>query len=401
MLRLPPDWALWDHLAPRYQRPGPRRVLALDGGGIRGLLTLGVLAELERQLGDHRWQKTAGNKSKDDFRLCQFFDVIAGTSTGAIIAAGLARGMSVAELIAFYKDFGVKAFTKRSWYERWKSLYDNGELQTKLQEVFGTATLEPKHLQCLLLVVTRNQTTDSAWPILSNPWARYNDLTRKDCNLRIPLWQIVRASTAAPVYFPPEVIAWDKDDPSKHFVFVDGGTTAYNNPAFLAYRMLVEPAYKLGWPAGEGNLLIVSAGTGSAPAVGRTVDDPEQNIAATAKQTLDALMNQTAFDQDINCRIVGRCVDGPRIDREVGDLVPRDDDDREIPLTTDLGRAFLYARYDAQLTKDGLTELRCGDVNPAHVSMLDSIEYMDALDRVGCAVGARVDVTRFGPFLIN
>jgi hypothetical protein len=211
----------------------------------------------------------------------------------------------------------------------------------------------------------------------------------------------LRASTAAPVYFPPEVIAWDKDDPSKHFVFVDGGTTAYNNPAFLAYRMLVEPAYKLGWPAGEGNLLIVSAGTGSAPAVGRTVDDPEQNIAATAKQTLDALMNQTAFDQDINCRIVGRCVDGPRIDREVGDLVPRDDDDREIPLTTDLGRAFLYARYDAQLTKDGLTELRCGDVNPAHVSMLDSIEYMDALDRVGCAVGARVDVTRFGPFLIN
>ena len=388
------DWSDWGHLAARFERPGPRRVLALDGGGIRGLLTLGVLAELERQLREKWWKK-----EPDDFRLCRYFDVVAGTSTGAIIAAGLARGMSVQELVSFYTDFGVKAFTKRTWYERWKSLYDNGELQAKLQQEFGAATLEPQHLQCLLLVVTRNQTTDSAWPILTNPWAKYNDKNRKDCNLRIPLWQIVRASTAAPVYFPPEVIAWDKDDASKHFVFVDGGTTAYNNPAFLAYRMLVEPAYRLEWPKGEGNLLIVSVGTGAAPTSGRTVDDPEQNLAATAKQTLDALMNQAAFDQDVNCRIVGRCVAGPHIDREVGDLIPRDAAGSEIPLTTDLGRAFLYARYDALLTKDGLTSLECGDIDPAHVSMLDSVEYMKELDRVGCAVGARVDVKKFGPLL--
>jgi uncharacterized protein len=394
------DWSDWGPLADRYRPTRPRRVLALDGGGIRGLLTLGVLAELETQLRDRCWNRYAGNDEPADFRLCQFFDVIAGTSTGAIIAAGLARGMSVERLVSFYRDFGVKAFTKRTWYERWKSLYDNGELQAKLQEEFGaTTTLEPEHLECLLLVVTRNLTTDSAWPILTNPWAKYNDRSRKDCNLRVPLWQIVRASTAAPVYFPPEVIAWDKDDVTKQFVFVDGGTTAYNNPAFLAYRMLVEPAYRLDWPKGERNLLIVSVGTGSAPALGQTVDDPEQNLASAAKQTLDALMNQAAFDQDINCRIVGRCVAGPKLDREVGDLIPLDAAGNEVPVMTDLGRAFLYARYDALLTKDGLADLKCADINPAHVSMLDSVEYMDALDRVGCAVGARVDVTRFGPFL--
>ena len=131
------------------------------------------------------------------------------------------------------------------------------------------------------------------------------------------------------------------------------------------------------------------------------MDDPEQNLAATAKQTLDALMNQAAFDQDVNCRIVGRCVAGPHIDREVGDLIPRDAGGNEIPLTTDLGRAFLYARYDALLTKDGLTSLECGDIDPAHVSMLDSVEYMKELDRVGCAVGALVDVDKFGPLLDN
>ena len=116
-----------------------------------------------------------------------------------------------------------------------------------MQAVFGPETnLEPDNLRCLLLVVTKNVTTDSPWPISSNPEAKYNGLTRKDCNLRIPLWQLVRASTAAPVYFPPEILQWDKSDPSKTFVFVDGGVTPHNNPAFLLYRMATEPAERFG-----------------------------------------------------------------------------------------------------------------------------------------------------------
>jgi uncharacterized protein len=385
------SWDVWGPLAARYREPGPRRLLALDGGGIRGLLTLGVLAALEKQLRERRG--TPG------LRLCDFFDAIAGTSTGAIIAAGLARGMSVEELFSFYREFGVEAFTKRSIFERWKSLYADGALQRKLQEKLGaTTTLEPDHLQCLLLVVTRNATTDSAWPIFSNPWAKYNRRDRKDCNLRIPLWQLVRASTAAPVYFPPETISWDKDDPSKQFVFVDGGTTAYNNPAFLLYRMVTEPAYALGWEKGERNLLVVSVGTGSAPLIGQTADDPEQNLAAAAKQTLGALMNQASFDQDLSCRTVGRCVAGPWLDNEVGDLIPRVDG-QPVPLSHDLGRAFLYARYDASLTNKGLSAIDCGDINPDDVSLLDSVEHMDALWRVGCGVGAQVDVDAFGPLV--
>jgi hypothetical protein len=107
--------------------------------------------------------------------------------------------------------------------------------------------LHPEHLQSLLIVVARNSTTDSAWPISSNPWAKYNDRSRKDCNLQIPQWKIVRASTAAPVYFPPEVIEWDASDASKSFVFVDGGTTAYNCPAFLMAAW--SPSRRTGWLA--------------------------------------------------------------------------------------------------------------------------------------------------------
>ncbi len=67
-------------------------MLALDGGGIRGLITLGILEDLERLVLERTGQ-----------RLCGYFDYIAGTSTGAIIAAGLARGMTIAELIDFYQ----------------------------------------------------------------------------------------------------------------------------------------------------------------------------------------------------------------------------------------------------------------------------------------------------------
>jgi len=390
---IPENWALWGPLAERYRTLRPRRALALDGGGIRGLMTLQILQRLEALLRE-------AHGGRPEFRLCDFFDVIAGTSTGAIIAAALARGMSVPEVVTFYRDFGREAFTKRSLFARWKSLYDNGPLEQKLKGVFGAATtLQCEHLKCLLLVVTRNATTDSAWPILSNPFAKYNDPARADCNLKIPLWQIVRASTAAPVFFPPEVIQWAPGDASESFVFVDGGTTAYNNPAFLVARMVTEPAYRVGWRKGEDQLLVISLGTGSAPVIGSVASDPEENLAKSAAQTLSGLMTQAAFDQDINCRTVGRCTYGRPLDSEVGDLVPRNSDGSRIPLTTNLGRAFLYARYNAELTTQGLTELELPHVDPAKASKLDSIDCMEDLERIGQAVAREIRLEDFGSFV--
>jgi uncharacterized protein len=386
------NWDHWGHLAERYQEKRPRRMLALDGGGIRGLMTARMLVRMEEMLSQGR--------GGSDFRLCHYFDYIGGTSTGAIIAAALARGMSAPELLDFYQDFGRQAFTKRSLFARWKSLYENGELAQKLQEVFGrNTTLEPEHLQSLLLVVTRNTTTDSAWPISSNPAAMFNDPASSNCNLRIPLWQLVRASTAAPVYFPPEVIKIDPDDPEQDFVFVDGGTTPYNNPAFLMYRMATSPAYRLGWDAGEKNLLIVSLGTGSAPKLGTEAEDPEQNLAAAAAHTLSALMNQAQVDQDVNCRTVGRCNHGASLDLEIGDLIPRNADNQPIPLEQDLGRGFLYLRYEAELTRAGLDRMGLNDVDPEQVSKLDSTDGMDDLLRIGEKLSQQLRLEDFGSFV--
>jgi Patatin-like phospholipase len=384
--------SLWGPLAERYETPRPRRLLALDGGGIRGVMTLEVLAEIERQL---RALRGAG----DDFRLCDFFDYVGGTSTGAIIAAGLARGMSAAELLTFYKTVGPSMFDKEALLRRYRNLYKSEPLAAQLKVTFGTdSTLEPRYLRCLLLAVTRNVSTDSPWPISSNPLARYNDPERADCNLRIPLWKLVRASTAAPIFFPPEVIEWDPDDPAKSFVFVDGGMTPYNNPAFLLYRMATLPEYRLGWAQGERDLMLVSLGTGGAAVLGVDASDPAQNLLSNAASIPGALMNGAQIDQDVNCRTVGRCVAGEPIDRELGDMIPRSDG-RPIPLAEDLGRSFLYARYNADLSREGLDALGLPDVDPKQVKRLDSVEFLGELARVGQAVARQVRMEDFGTLI--
>jgi len=388
----------WGALEKRYGgAPRPRRLLALDGGGIRGVLTLQVLIRMEEMLGE-----ASGRGEK--FRLCDFFDYIGGTSTGAIIAAGLAAGKSARWLSDFYKEVGPAMFEKAFLLRRLKNLYQSEPLAEKLKEVFGAeATLDSETLRCLLLVVTRNVTTDSPWPITNNPFAKYNEPDRPDRNTKIPLWQLVRASTAAPVFFPPEVMQWDPDDPSKAFLFEDGGLTPYNNPAFLLARMATQRPYRLGWEAGERKLLVVSVGTGAAPKVDADVYGGAKNAFSNLVNFPAALMYGAQVDQDINCRTVGRCVHGAEIDRELGDLIPRGDDGRPVPVSVDLGRQFLYARYNAELSTQWLSARGLGDVDPASVAQLDSVAHIDDLVRVGRALAAEVspehfNLERFGQF---
>jgi hypothetical protein len=259
--------------------------------------------------------------------------------------------------------------------------------------------LKPDDLECLLLAVTRNRTTDSPWPISSNPQAKYNDTSRPDCNLSIPMWQIVRASTAAPVFFPPEVIQWDPQDESKAFVFVDGGLTPYNNPAFLLYRMATEPGYRLNWADGEDKLLVMSVGTGAAAALVEEVEDPSRGLLANVAALPSALMYAAMVDQDTNCRSFGRCVHGAPLDREIGDMIPKDDDGKMIPLSQDLGRRFLYARYNADLSREGLDAMGLNDIKPKNVQKLDSIEYIPDLRKVGRKVAEKIKIEHFGNFI--
>lgn len=392
--------SLWGHLEDRYATERPRKLLALDGGGIRGVLTLQVLIRMEELLAE----KSGQGK---DFRLCNFFDYIGGTSTGAIIAAGLAIGKSARWLSDFYKEVGPAMFEKAFLLKRLKNLYKSEPLAEKLKQVFGEDTsLDSDKLKCLLLVVTRNVSTDSPWPISTNPYAKYNAPNRTDRNTKIPLWQLVRASTAAPVFFPPEIVEWDPNDPSKAFLFEDGGLTPYNNPAFLIVRMATHPAFKLGWKTGEKNLLVMSVGTGSAPKVDAEVYSGGKNALSNLVNFPAALMYGAAVDQDINCRVIGRCIHGGEfdkelgrcdtaIDSEMGDLVERCDDGTPASISDDSGRQFIYARYNAELSTKWLKKRGLGDVDPATVAQLDSVEHIDDLVRVGHTLAKEVKIEHF------
>lgn len=381
----------WGHLEERYGAKRPRKMLALDGGGIRGVIPLEVLAEIERQL-----RETVGG-GRDSFRLCEFFDYVAGTSTGAIIAAAIAKGMSVKEIQAFYFQHGEEMFSKERLLKRWHNLYKGDPLAKMLQKEFGTQSLADQDLKCLLMVVTRNATTDSPWPISTNPFAKYNDPKHKDNNLQIPLWQLVRASTAAPVYFPPEVIEVGTDDGgTTEFVFVDGGVTPYNNPAFLLYKMVTLPEYRLNWDAGENNLMLISLGTGSSADLGPISDDPRRSVAGHLTSLPGRLMFSIENDQDMNCRTVGHCVYGPVLDGEIGDMVPKN-----IAPGKDANRAFAYARFNPDISESGLKDLGLGDIDPAKVAALDGVEALTDLSRIGKVIAKNVNLEEQFPNFVS
>lgn len=361
----------------------PKKLLALDGGGIRGMITVEVLAKIETLL---RAELGRGK----EFRLCEYFDYVAGTSTGAIIATCLSWGMSVDEIRKFYLESGEEMFDKAGLLNRYyRYKYEDKKIAKKLQDVFGgQTTLGSSKLKTLLMMVMRNATTDSPWPVSNNPKAKYNDKNRDDCNLNIPLWQLIRASTAAPVFFPPENVEMGKHQ----FIFVDGGITPYNNPAFQLFLMATLEPYKLNWQTGEDQMLMVSIGTGTSPEANENLGPSDMNLLYNATSLPSALMYASLNEQDLLCRAFGKCLAGDPLDREVGDLRKK-----EGPVQPKL---FTYARYNAELSKDGLKALGLGKIKPEDVQQLDSVEHVKELQQVGKSVGEKkVKREHFSQFL--
>jgi hypothetical protein len=381
-------------LTERIAREGQKKLLAIDGGGIRGVLALAVLQRIEDLL--------KAKSGSADFRLADYFDYVAGTSTGGIIAAGLSIGMSVSEILTFYREAGAQMFVKANLLHRLRYKFEDEPLAAKLREVFGASTtLGSERLRTLLLLVMRNATTDSPWPISNNPYARYNDTWREDCNLNFPLWQLVRAGTAAPTFFPPEVIVLKNSDrdKAKEFVFVDGGVTMYNNPAFQMFLMATLDRYwakksEARWQSGADRMLIVSVGTGTSPNAQDGLEPDEMNLLFNARTVPSALMFAALNEQDLLCRVFGDCRAGDPIDRELNDLVGSTG---PLPLGEKL---FTYLRYNAELTREGLDRLGCPDIEPRAVQKLDSIEGIPDLQRVGKKVGeTKVQEQHFEGFL--
>lgn len=395
------------HLRERVQAKGKKRILACDGGGILGLMSVEILARMEKDL------RTKTGRS--ELVLADWFDFTCGTSTGAIIAACISCGMSVDQIRSFYLDSGKEMFDKASLLKRLRYSYNDEPLARKLQAELDRAlayqgedgrphaTLGNDRLRTLLMMVMRNHTTDSPWPVSNNPFGKYNQRVRDDgtprldCNLDLPLWQLVRASTAAPTFFPPEVVTFGEGSEREYqFVFVDGGVTTYNNPAFLAYQMATSAPYGINWQSGVDEMLIVSIGTGKSPNARPDLNGDDLWLLDHAKNIPSALMNAACDGWDMACRTVGECRFGAPIDREFGDMVVASGD-----WGRDHARRFSYVRYDPDVTGAGLAALGLGGVDAAHIRLMDSTDHITEIQQVGAAYAAQhVDTaSHFSGFL--
>ena len=356
----------------------PKRILALDGGGLRGILTLGILQQIEDEL--------RGRHGGDPgFRLCHYFDLIAGTSTGAIIAAALATGLTVDQITTRYRQLGSRVF-ERSFLRQglFRAKYDARLLIEELKNLFGAEeTLGGTSLLTGLMVVIKRLDTASPWPVSNNPNGAYFG-SRADGmigNGDYKLWQAVRASTAAPDYFDPEriTIAQMPGHMPVYGDFVDGGVSPYNNPAFQAFMYATIGGYNVKWRTGEDQLLLVSVGTGAHdPAVQRS-----EMAAAHALRALLSMMDDCAALQETLLQWVSRSPTARKIDSEVQDL--GGDFIGGAPLLT-------YVRYNAGLDAASIGALlkeKAREIAVENLSAMDAPENMDALHRIGLAAGKR------------
>jgi predicted acylesterase/phospholipase RssA len=372
--------AYWQQTRDEHLRSDgrPKRILALDGGGLRGILSVGILQKIETVLGER-------HGGGDGFRLCHYFDLIAGTSTGAIIAAALAKGWTVDQIRRKYVGLGERVFEKSLLsLGLFRAKYDEAKLTKELKEVYGESTaLGSNDIQTGLLVMAKRLDTGSPWPISNNPRGKYFS-SRPDGTIGngdYPLWKVVRASTAAPTYFDPETITIVEKPghPSVVGEFVDGGVSPFNNPALQALMYATMEGYRIGWPTGADKLLLVSIGTGAADP-----DVKKANIAAL--HGINALMSLTDDCASLQETLLQWMSSSPTarvIDRELGDLVH--DLVAGAPLLS-------YLRYNVDLRKASVQELDPGLTDPdliESLSAMDAPENMGILHKLGTAAAER------------
>ena len=181
--------------------PGAKRILAIDGGGVRGVVALAFLERIERILESQYGRPV---------RLCDHFDLIGGTSTGAIIATALALGYKAAEIRDFYFQLGPRVF-KRPPFRLlgWQAKFDARALARELEDIIGSRKLDSTDLQTGLGVMLKRIDTGSAWTLINNPQSIYWDTPADNSfigNRHYSLASVVRASTAAPHFFDPQEI---------------------------------------------------------------------------------------------------------------------------------------------------------------------------------------------------
>ncbi len=326
--------------------PGPKRILSLDGGGVRGLITLGMLKRVEDIL-------KVRSSDPDSFRLCDYFDLIGGTSTGALIATLLALGETVDEIADLYFRMCPKVFSHRLNIPFLQSVFDTKKFRQlvaeeikKKSKVTGVdeppITLGSDMFKTGVAIVAKRLDSASVWVQTNNPrrkfWDPESPIWRERLqaqglkflpNRDYELLDVILASASAPYYFGPVKIKIENDSEG---VFIDGGASPYNNPALELFMMATlkgrGPAaaqagpspFGFEWETGSDNVFLLSVGTGSYR--NRIHYSKFSNMAAAvlAKNALMGIIDDTATQATTMLQALGEVPKPQTINAKLQDM---------------------------------------------------------------------------------
>jgi len=356
--------------------PGPKRVLALDGGGVRGAITVAFLERIEALLSQHHGRL---------IRLGDYFHLVGGTSTGSIIAGALAVGYRAGEVRDIYTKLAPLAFVrKRTAIPVLQPKFDVRGLRGEIEKIVGDLELQSDRLITGMCVVTKRIDTGSPWIVANNPASPYwNDGPMHDGNKHYKLANLVRASTAAPHYFDPELIPVKRPtsqipqeaatpmqtpflvrftravleriglrakavpDPTEYGLFIDGGVTPHNNRSFALLQMTSLKPFNLCWTPGPDHLSVISIGTGT---FRPRLNYQDLGFARFPELALHALMSMMTDAEVLilaQMQWLGECPMPWPINSEIGTLA----DDGPPG-----GKLFRFLRYDVRLESDWLKD---------------------------------------------
>ncbi len=291
-----------------------KRILALDGGGLRGVIPASFLAEVERRIG-----APAG----------QYFDLIAGTSTGGLIALGLGLGYSAQEILRLYKQWGPVVFPQRRGPRLLPPgmaapMYDLDKLARVLREAWGDRRLGESRSRLVITAYDLKAGTTHVWRTAHVPAAEHHAET--------PVLDVALSTSAAPVYFDPYRTGTG-------LAMVDGGVWA-SCPVMVA---VAEAIWELGWDANE--IFVLSLGCSHAP----VAETGGRQLGGGLLQWAPHLVQLFLKAQEDSALAMARRVLGPnrvvRIDPPDPTGNSRVDDPADMDRLSDLGRRTAVATY--------------------------------------------------------
>jgi len=316
------------------------KILSLDGGGVRGYLTAIILSNIETLL----------NKGKkDSITLGEYFDLIVGTSTGAIIAGLLAIGKSAKEIKQIYEDNIKEIFSddmRNFKLNIFKSQYKKDNLERMAKQYFKDKTFSKKDLVTNLLITTVDLTTAKPRFYKSDYFSRNEG--RKAEKLK----DAIVASASAPAFFP---VAKELEHSS---YLVDGGVVS-NNPSLVALIDGLEICKRDNIK--NEDIVLLSVGTGKVceiPYDVEKLEDTQIGWISENKAIIELLMTSqsklTEFQTKFLCDTLG--IKYKRINPELGQKIALDEY-RKINILKNLGDIY---KKDEEWILENLKEINNG-----------------------------------------